>query len=359
MYPKIRNSNLIILLALAIALAGLLASCAPRYKPLPAGTVQEIEGPSVSPVVAKESVKVTGEKIDAPSPPEYLIGAGDILLIYVYGQADMMLPTGSSTTAKGSRVDSAGFIQLPLIGPIKVAGLSLQQAREQIQNALKTYLREPSVVVEMVEFKSHPVYLLGQFKMPGTHYMDRPLTLLQGIALGNGLDATANLRGARLLRGNKLVAVDIYALLHEGDQSQNAWLRPGDTIYVPDSTLQNVFVFGAVKTPGTVPMKTGRLYLHQAVAAAGGLGTLNYDRNTRIIRSLSPTRGELIVVDLDKILAGEARPFELMDGDIVYVPKTVLGTWNEAIAEILPTLQAVSAILNPFVQIKYLTDNDD
>jgi len=323
----------------------------PRYAPLPAGTVKETNGTAPSPIVTKESVTVAGEPLDQLPQPEYLIGPGDILAVSIYGRADL-----SGMSGKGSRVDESGTIQLPMVGSIEVAGLSLKQIRDRVQEAFQPYLLKPSVVVEVVEYRSHPIYLLGQFKMSGTHYMDRSFNLLQGLALGSGLDATANLRGARLLRGRKLVPVDIYSLLHDGDQSQNVWLQPGDTIYVPDSSLQNVFVFGAVKTPGPIPMKNGQLTLHQAVAAAGGLGDTGYDRNIRIIRSLSPTRGELIVVDLDKILAGESRPFQLMDGDIVYVPKDFVANWNQAINEILPTLQAIGAILNPFVQIKFLSD---
>ncbi len=336
--------------SLLLALVCIVLNGCPRYAPLPAGTIKEIDGQAATPVVAKETVTVTGEPLDGAAPADYLIGAGDILSVTVYGRADLTAMAG-----KGSRVDVNGTIQLPLIGSIKVAGLSLQQARDRIQDSFKQYLREPSVVVEILEYRSHPLYLLGQFKVSGTQYMDRPLNLLQGLALGNGLDATANLRGARLLRDKKILAVDIYSLLHEGDQRQNVWLQPGDTIYVPDNSLQNVFVFGAVKTPGPIPMRNGQLTLHQAVAAAGGLGETGYDPNIRIIRSLSPTRGELMVVDLDKILAGDARPFQLMDGDIVYVPKDFVANWNQAINEILPTLQAVGAILNPFVQVKFLS----
>jgi polysaccharide export outer membrane protein len=150
--------------------------------------------------------------------------------------------------------------------------------------------------------------------------------------------------------------------LHDGDQRQNVWLAPGDTLYVPDIAQQNVFVFGAVKTPGAISIKNGQLFLPQAVAAAGGLGTTSlgglgesgYDPNVRIIRYISQTRGELIVVNLDKILAGEAKPFALTDGDIVYVPKSKVATWNEAVNELLPTLQMFGAILNPFVQMKFL-----
>jgi polysaccharide biosynthesis/export protein len=332
-----------------------MAGCA-GYSSHPPGTVKSIELADVSPVVTSEQVTIAGEPLSASPPFDYLVGPGDILSVTIYG-----LPNFSSegrpelpSAAKGSRVDSAGTIQVPLVGSVQVAGLSLQQIRDRLQDSFRKYLKNPSVVVEIVEYKSHPLYLLGQFKKPGTHYMDRPVNLLQGVSLGDGLDSTANLRGARLLRGKKIVPVDIYSLLHDGDQRQNVWLSPGDTVYVPDNTLQNVFVFGAVKTPGPIPMKNGQLSLHQAVAAAGGLGDTSYDRNIRIIRSITPTRGELIVVDLDKILAGEAKPFPLIDGDIVYVPKGLVGNWNQAINELLPTFQLLGAILNPFVQMKFL-----
>ncbi|MBT0653090.1 polysaccharide biosynthesis/export family protein [Geomobilimonas luticola] len=327
-----------------------LNGCA-TYTDLPAGTSKEIDGNGASPIVTKESVMVRGDGTNDIPTTDYLVGPGDILSVTIYGRSDL-----AGLGGKGSRVDVNGTIQLPLLGSIQVAGLSLQQIRDRLQDAFKQYLRDPSVVVEVVEYKSHPLYLLGQFKQSGTHYMDRSINLLQGLALGSGLDSTANLRGARLLRDKKIMPVDIYSLLHDGDQSQNVWLQPGDTIYVPDNSLQNVFVFGAVKTPGPIPMKNGQLTLHQAVASAGGLGSISYDKNVRIVRSLTPTRGELIVVDLDKILAGEARPFILMEGDIVYVPKSLVGTWNEAIGEMLPTLHLISGILNPFVQIKYLAD---
>jgi polysaccharide export outer membrane protein len=55
------------------------------------------------------------------------------------------------------------------------------------------------------------------------------------------------------------------------------------------------------------------------------------------------------------VLRGEALPMQLHDGDIVYVPKSGFGTWNDVIADILPSLQTVSAVLQPFVSIKFLS----
>lgn len=310
----------------------------------------------VSAVVSSEQVTVAGEPLTATPPVDYLVGPGDILAVTVYGLPNFSADSGNSKSeAKGSRVDAAGTIQLPFVGSVPVARLSLQQVRDRMQEAYRKYIRNPSVVVEVAEYRSQPLYLLGQFKKAGTYYMDRPINLLQGISFGQGMESTANLRGARLLRNNRIVPVDLYALLHDGDQRQNVWLTPGDAIFIPDNGMQNVFVFGAVKNPGAIEMKNGKLTLHQAVAAAGGLGDYSYDRNIRIIRSLSTTRGELIVVDIDRILSGEARPFPLIDGDIVYVPKSLIASWNQAINEILPSLQLIGAILNPYVQLQYLT----
>jgi polysaccharide export outer membrane protein len=63
-----------------------------------------------------------------------------------------------------------------------------------------------------------------------------------------------------------------------------------------------------------------------------------------------------MVVDFDRILNGDGLPLPLKDGDIVYVPRNSFGTWNDAIAEMLPSLQFVASVLQPFVQLKFLLD---
>ena len=186
-----------------------------------------------------------------------------------------------------------------------------------------------------------------------------PLNLIQGIALGNGVDPNANLRAARLIRDKRTLPVDVYAVLREGDQRQNPWLKPGDTIYIPDMKGRSVFVFGAVERAGAVPMPEGPFSLPQAIAAAG-LRRSGYDLGqVRVIRSLSATRGQLIVADANRMLNGDALPFPMTEGDIVYVPKSGLGSWNDAMTDILPSLQVISGVLQPFVQIKFLSEHND
>ncbi|MDW7646367.1 MAG: polysaccharide biosynthesis/export family protein [Desulfuromonadales bacterium] len=345
------------LLFRATCLLLLLSGCA-SYTDLKPGTVKSVIG---SPVLEREVVEVASLPKQATYTPDYVVGAGDVLLVNVHGKPDLSSPGlvgGGSTKVSGSRVDGSGAIRLPLVGPVPVAGLTLAQVEARLREAFAAYLNEPWVVVEIAEYKSHPLYLLGQFKSAGTYYMDRPLSLLNGLALGGGMLDTANLRGARLIRDGQTLPVDIYQLLRGGSLAQNVWLQAGDTIYVPDDKNQNVFVFGAVSKPGPVPMPNGRLSLTQALASAGIGETRGNTEHVRIIRSLSATRGELMVIDQNRIMRGEALPLPLTEGDIVYVPRSAVGNWNQAIQEILPSLQAISAVLQPFVSIKYLTEDD-
>jgi polysaccharide export outer membrane protein len=325
------------------------------YVDLPPGTVKQVECRLASPVVERQEVTVSAAAPETRPPADYIIGANDVLYVNINGKPEFMVTgTNLSSKVQGSRVDGSGNIQLPMVGAVHVSGLTLAQAQELIRDKLRKYLQEPWVVVEVAEYRSHPLYLLGQFKSPGTFYMDRPMNLIQGIAMGNGYDSNAYLRGARLNRNNRIVPVDVYDLLRNGNPKHNVWLQAGDTIFIPDNTNLQVFVFGAVKKPGPVPMLQGGLNLAQAIGSAE-LRDTGYDfKHVRIIRSLSTTRGELLVIDFDKILRGEALPLPLMAGDIIYVPRSNLGAWNDAINEILPTLQAISAVLQPFVQIEYL-----
>ncbi|MDD2580799.1 MAG: polysaccharide biosynthesis/export family protein [Desulfuromonadaceae bacterium] len=356
----------------AALIAGLLSltACAPTYRDLAPGTVLTINQQAQTSAVVERQVDTIPPLAPEPAPPAaYLIGSGDLLSITVYGHPELGSgggmaatsqaagPAGAAAAARpsGSRVDETGCVRLPLIGSVQLSGLSAAKAEEKLRSAYKPIIKEPWISVEVQEYRSRPLYLFGNFKKPGIVYMDRPLTLLQGIALADGIDNSAALRSARLSRNGKVQPVDIYELLANGDQRQNVWLHPGDAIYLPDKATQQVFVFGSVKKGGPVPMNNGQLNLTQALAAADPNFVGGDPVRIRIIRSLSPTRGELLVVDYDKIMRGEAFGLPLAEGDVVFVPRTSLGNWNDAIAEILPSLTAVSAILQPFVSMKYLS----
>jgi polysaccharide export outer membrane protein len=332
-----------------------LSGCA-RYEEYPAGTMLDINDPGAG-IVDIEEVSVAATVDDGPEITEYLVGPGDVLSVYVPGMVERSARVSLGNDVGGFRINTDGSIFLPHVGRVDVSGITLTQVQEKLVEIFKAYIKNPILTVEIIEFKSQPVYLLGQFNQPGIFYLDRPTALLHGLAFGGGLNDGANMRGARLVRNDRIQPVDIYELLHKNDLAQNIQLHSGDTIYVPGNESERVFVFGAVGNAGSVPMMNGRLNLIQALSQAE-INKVPYNHSqVRIIRSLSPTKGQLMVVDLGKIMDGMAMPLSLMDGDIVYVPKTQMGGWNEAIGELLPSLQLIAGILQPFVQINYLKDN--
>ncbi|MGC4089021.1 MAG: polysaccharide biosynthesis/export family protein [Polyangiaceae bacterium] len=309
------------------------------------------------------------EQGEADGDP-YKVGPGDTVLVAVYMHPELSIApyvgttTGATNSSRlaGLVVDNDGTAQFPLIGSLKVAGKTSNELRIYLEHELGRFVNEPKVTVQVVFTGSIRYYLLGQFAQPGLKYSDRPLRLLEALSLGGSvLLERASLGTAYVARRGKRLAVNFRRLLRDGDMRQNIRLRPGDVVFVPDNAGDQVFVFGAAAggtaPGGAVAMRNGRLDLLQALATAGfGIRDRSQVKlsQTRVIRS-EGDRGQLFVVDAAAMLKGEAAPFQLMPGDIVFVPETAFTSWNEAIAQMLPTLQAVSGLLTPFVQIKYLS----
>jgi polysaccharide export outer membrane protein len=298
----------------------------------------------------------------------YHVGPGDSLIVAVYGHPELSLAqyagingvTGGGHGA-GLVIDTDGTIQLPLIGSVKVAGKTTDQIRAFLEEKLVLFIKEPKVTVQIGFNGSIRYYLLGHFTDPGLKYSDRPLRLLEALSLGGSVALErASLRNAYVARGNRRLPINFRRLLNEGDLRQNIHLRSGDVVFVPDNASEQAFVFGGVfgSNPrgGAVPFMNGHLDLLQALATAGfgfrerSQGVLS---ETRVIRS-EGDRGELFVVNVEKILDGDAAPFPLEPGDVVFVPRTALASWSEVLEQFIPTLQAVGGVLTPFVQIKYL-----
>ena len=281
---------------------------------------------------------------------EYLIGPGDVLGININGEAGM--------DALRVRVDANGEIQLPVLENINVLGQSISTLQKNLKKAYLIEFKDPWVIVGIEEFRSHPLYFLGEFNSPGVIYMDGAVNLLQAIGLAGGMTSNSYLAGARLLREQKILPVDIKSLLTENSLAQNIWLQPDDTFYVPSYEDLNVFVLGAVNSPGAQPFKSTPTLLTALAQSAGAIGARAKLSDTRIIRTRSPLKGELITVDAESILNGTLPDFPLAQGDIIYVPNSAAGDWNEIIQMIAPTVDLVGGMFEPFVQYKYLSDDE-
>jgi polysaccharide export outer membrane protein len=336
----------------------------------PAVTVHQIPSAVLSRRDAELDPELLTAAVGEREGDAYRMGPGDTLLVAVYGHPELsiapFIPSGAAG-AQGGRptgllVDNDGSVQLPLIGRVDVNGQTSEQVRQILQRELAVYLKDPQVAVQILFASNNRYYLLGQFTSPGLKFSDRPLGLLEALSLGGSVDLEhASLDTSYVVRKGKKLPVDFRRLVLEGDLRQNVRLRSGDVVVVPDHQNEQAFIFGGApgSNPGggAVPFINGRLSLLQALARVGfgQSERLQCDlSDVHVIRSRGD-RGELFVVDAAAILDGQAGSFELAPGDVVFVPPTALGSWNQALSLLLPSLQTFSGVLNPFVQLKYLS----
>ncbi len=277
----------------------------------------------------------------------YRVGPGDNLRFNIFGETGM-----SDLTA---RVDDAGYVQLPMVELVRVGGKTTRAVQAELKEAYAPHFINPWVTVELIEAESAPLYFLGEFREPGVRYMKGATNVLEAVALAGGLGNEAYLPGARLLRDDRICTVDLNALLRNGAFEQNVWMKPRDVLFAPLKEDMSVYALGAVARPQAIAFGSDGRSLLQVLSIAGGpvAGQAQLSE-IRIVRTVSPTQGELIVVDATRMLSGRGLDFPLEPGDVVFVPRTALGDWNIAIGEILPSLQVIGGVLTPITLIQSL-----
>ncbi len=343
-------------------LAAMLAAALGGCNPVPAAPADSIAFQPGNAVLSAQSESLTPDEMRVVSDPvadgAYRLGPDDVISVTVYLHPELDVPVpGAAGTNGGALITSDGQVQLPLIGSAQLGGLTLLQAQSTLAAAYAAYVVNPKVAIELQQAQSLRYYLLGAFAAPGVKYPVHQLTLLEALALGGSVNIPdADLYQAYVAQGKVKLPVDLDALLLGGDLTQNITLASGDVIVIPTSSSENAFVFGAVGKPGPVPFQPSGLSLLQALASAGlDLPDYTAARLSRVhvIRAHGPS-AEFYIVDAALILNGNAASFALRPGDIVFVPPTGVATWNEVLSQLLPSLQTISGVLNPFVSLKYL-----
>ena len=152
------------------------------------------------------------------------LGPNDIVRVGVYGHEEL--------ATAGTRVDMDGLLSLPLVGGVRVAGLSSHEAREAVTAAYAQFVVEPRVDLSVVEFGARRFYALGEFKEPGAIEFDRPLTVLQAVAMAGGVNGRGDASELVLLRGDpEHLEVELIDL-ETPDEKCFIALAPDDVLFV-------------------------------------------------------------------------------------------------------------------------------
>lgn len=172
---------------------------------------------------------VAADTPDPGKPPEefYLIGAGDSLNINVWKE-----PTLSGSV----KVRPDGYITLPLINEVQVAGMSTSELRKTLENKYREYTTDPFVTIRVEGIASSEVFLVGQVGKPGAFPLSGNETLLQLLTRAGGLGLFADRSNIRVIRreAERVTEYTVdYDAIIKGDLRQDILLRPGDRIIVP------------------------------------------------------------------------------------------------------------------------------
>ncbi len=244
-------------------------------------------------------------------PAPLLLGPGDEVEITVYGAPDLSGHT---------RISETGNISMPLIGYVRVAGMSTSEAEAVIEAQLRqnNIVNDPQVSIYAKDFTSSGISVAGEVAKPGFYSALGPHRLFDVLQLAGGTtDKASNTVTISHRDQGDATTVTISKDPTEMTAS-NVELKPGDTVVVPRAGI--VYVLGEVTRPGGYVLNsTGGVTVLQVVAAAGGPTHLaSYGKTTLLHRT--PTGFQEQKVDLKKLLRGKTQDIAVKNDDILFIP---------------------------------------
>jgi protein involved in polysaccharide export with SLBB domain len=248
----------------------------------------------------------------------YILGPGDSLFIYIWSKTKIpdVFNYPYSVT-----VLSDGKIFIPLVGPVAVGGLKIEQASELIRNSIRRVLGEVEVAISLSSIKSIPVLVMGEVRNPGVVIISGALSPFEAISKAGGIKKTGSLRRIEIKsNGKKVGEMDLYKLLFEGsaEEFSKYTLRAWDTIFVPQ--IGGTYaISGSVKREGIYEIKDKSTSLKSAIEYAGGF--IPETGNFRIVvRRYKGEKKELsydVFVRADEL--DKLESISIYDGDFIEV----------------------------------------
>lgn len=238
---------------------------------------------------------------------DYRMGTGDVLRITVYGQPDL-------TTE--ARVGESGNISFPLIGDVKMAGVTPAQGETEIAQRLSKggFINEPFVTLNVVQYRGQQISVLGRVNRPGKHSLEKVSRVTDVLALAGGIaaDGADTITLVRTRDGKpEYRDIDVIALFQSGGEASNELVQDGDIINVSRQPM--FYIYGEVNRPGAFRLEQN-MNVVQALSMGGGVNARGTQRGIRIMRR----DGKGAMQELDAKLADLVKK-----DDVIYVKESL------------------------------------
>lgn len=261
-----------------------------------------------------------------PAPPApaaaadsgYRLGPKDLLRVRVFEVPELNVE---------SRVGESGGVSLPLIGDVPAAGLTEREFEARLRQLLESrYVNRASVSVEILEFRSRPITVIGAVRAPGNLAFPGRWSLLDALAAAGGLteshgDLVYVLRRAENGLTDQ-IEIELDDLMVRGDPEANVPIHANDLINVPARVEVSVYCLGEVRSPGAITFRsTDRITLLAVLARAGGF-TERASKKVQVKKRTGDSLGGELEVDYRRVLAGKEPDPVLAEGDVVVVKES-------------------------------------
>lgn len=246
--------------------------------------------------------------LNIATPQGYIVGVGDQIVVDVYGVSDL---------TKRLKVTPEGDIRFPNLGPVKISGLTIEDAKVKITRALtKIYPGiangSVSVQISVGQIRSIRVTLIGEIKRPGNYDISALSTLMNALYASGGPNDIGSFRNIELVRNGKSIAIfDLYDFLLKSDLTKNLLLQDGDVIRINPYTTR-VSLKGAVKKPAIFDVKENETAA-DIISYAGGFADMGYKEVIRVYRM--GARNKVIL----SVKNNQLSSFKLVSGDTLLV----------------------------------------
>ena len=249
-----------------------------------------------------------------PTSGTYVIGPGDEITLKTWGSIDLNLKL---------IVNREGMIDIPNVGPVRVAGLPFAALKQHLFEQLSSAYKGFELAVDIGNMKGIQVYVVGNARAPGTYTVSSAGTLLNALFAAGGPSANGSMRKVQLKRGGSVVTeFDLYDFLVFGNVAKDARLSQGDVIFIPPVGPE-VAVAGSVKNPAIYELRGDNASINEVIKFAGGL-TATASRQTLTIERID-NKNERKKIDIptsalfQKTHARYGQPLSAHDGDILII----------------------------------------
>ena len=247
---------------------------------------------------------------DASVPDNYRLGAGDNLVIQLFGKDNDQYDL---------QVSRDGKVRFPKLGPITVAGLTFEDARDVIRSRVADQLIGVQATISMGRLRAINIFMAGEVAVPGAYSVSALTTITQALFQAGGISDIGSLRAIQVKRdGISVASFDVYQLLLQGDASGDVRLQSGDVVFVPPYKGL-VSVDGAVNRPMVYEFKQGES-VNDAVIMAAGFNEDAY-RSAISVVSKAVDKSLPTVANID-LSESTSKKSLLRNGDFIRVPES-------------------------------------